>query len=157
MQINPFLVSLAAPAAARSVRAIAQAGQSFMATFADVASAANEQASDAAKPLGERFQSFAGRLREWLRDQGVHGSYSLQFHVDAQGEPVTNVVGRDSQRIIELLHEGSSGWLDRLTEMAQEAKQTLGGPDGRTTLSITDSEAQITTKPHLARSFRPTG
>ncbi len=141
MPLNPFLSSLAAPLAAKTVQAVVhvahETGQSFLMSFSQLVNA-GDAAVDAASnddgtqlegaqsdTLPAQLQRFAGQFRDWLSQQGVAGPYELKFHLADNGDPIANVVGRDSAKITEMLYEDSSGakWLEQLTSLAKQANE----------------------------------
>jgi hypothetical protein len=129
LQLNPFLTSIAAPAAAKTVQAVVhaahQTGQSFLKTFAqfgEQTSNAVSSAAESADTLQNKLANFSAEFRDWLDQQGVDGNYELQFHLAENGDPIANVVGSDSSKIVDLLY-GDNNWLDRLSALAAQASQ----------------------------------
>ena len=137
LQLNPFLTSIAAPAAAKTVQAVVhvahQTGQSFLKTFAQFGEQTSHAASNVvagADTLQSKLADFSAEFRDWLEQQGVDGSYELQFHLAENGDPIANVVGSDSSKIVDLLY-GDNNWLDRLSGLAAQASQEAPlGPPG---------------------------
>lgn len=127
LQLSPFLASIAAPVATKTVQAVVhtahQTGQSFLKTFAQL----GEQTTDAAQAepdadtLQSKLASFSKQFRDWLGQQGVASRYELQFHLADNGDPIANVVGTDSEKIVDLLYSDNPNWLDQLTSLASQA------------------------------------
>ncbi|MCA9132776.1 MAG: hypothetical protein KDA45_06465 [Planctomycetales bacterium] len=156
LQINPFLLSVAAPAAAKTVQAVAHAahdvGQGFMRTLTqfgqgDVASTE----ATATDTLEQQLSSFASKFRRWLDDHGVQGSFEMQFELGADGSQISNVIGRDSEQIVDLLYS-QGNWLTQLTELASRAqsKVSAGGSLAPVKLAISADDAFILNLPVAA-------
>jgi hypothetical protein len=131
LQLNPFLASIAAPAAAKTVQAVVhvahQTGQSFLKTFTQFGEQTADAVSSAAAgadTLQDKLATFSSQFRDWLDQQGVEGQYELQFHLAENGDPIANVVGSDSSKIVDLLY-GDNDWLDRLSALANQASQEV--------------------------------
>lgn len=154
MQFNPFLLSIAAPAAAKTVQAVCHAahdiGQSFLQTLAQSSPESPTQpavAESQSVPL--QLQSFAKNFRSWLANNGIHGSFEMQFHLADNGDQISNVVGPNSEQIIDLLYS-EAGWLEQLTAIAQRAQSEATGQTAsgaRVKLSINSSETWVSQEP----------
>ncbi len=168
MPLNPFLTSLAAPLAAKTVQAVAhvahEAGQNFLRTFSQLAtprdttlgSATNLEGGAESGTLPAQLQRFAGQFRNWLTQQGVTGPYELKFHLADNGDPIANVVGRDSAKITELLYDDSSSpqWLEQLTSLAKQANEE--GPVDLPYGGLALDDARLSISSHDAYVLRPT-
>jgi hypothetical protein len=167
MQINPLLLSIAAPVAAKTARVLVHTaqhlGENFLHTLgslgegspgtqlgaAQLAEAA-ENSAETADSLNGKLQSLSHRLRDWLAEMGVERPFELKFSVDAAGNEVSNVLGPESERISDLIHE-DDGWLQQLAELTRKAQDLYGRSSlaaGRPVeLAISADDAWIITSP----------
>ncbi len=155
MQLNPFLISVAAPVAVKSVQSVVHAahdvGQGFLKVLTQLGQAGTEAGADSSpKSLGGQLESLAEEFRGWLLDNGIDRPFELQFHLASNGDPIANAVGADSEKIVDLLYSDSN-WLDRLTRLATQAQQAApslpGQARSRAKLSIDSYESQILQSP----------
>lgn len=164
LQFNSLIASIALPAAGKTLQTVAhaahQTGQSFLKTFAQFGEQTADAASSLAAPesLQNKLSAFSEQFRGWLAKQGVTGPYEMQFHLADNGDPVANVVGRDSEQIVDLLY-GDNDWLDRLSSLAaqagREAPPSLPGRTGmdhavNVSLAISSSDAYVLSQPSHA-------
>ncbi len=162
LQLSPFLASIATPVATKTVQAVVhaahQTGQSFLKTFAQL----GEKTADAAaavsdaETLQSKLDSFSKQFHDWLGQQGVDNSYQLQFHLADNGDPIANVTGADSAKIVDLLYGDNHNWLDRLASLASQAgrESSLNLPGGAVypgnsppRLSISSEDAFVLSQP----------
>lgn len=137
MQFNPFLASIAAPAAAKTVQAVVhvaqEASQGFLRTlnqFRDVTAASTEAVAAESATLSGQLQSVASSFRSWLGQQGITSPFEMQFSVGANGDPIANVVGSESAKIVDLLYSNDA-WLEKLSSLATRAtKEATAAPLG---------------------------
>ncbi len=133
MQFNPFLTSIAAPAAAKTVQAVVhvahEAGQSFLKTLNGLRENPSETASALAEPttLAGQVQSLAGSFREWLGKQGIESPFEMQFSLANNGDPIANVVGPESEKIVDALYSDDA-WLEKFSALAARASQDAVPP-----------------------------
>lgn len=126
MQLNPFLTSIAAPAAAKTVQVVVQvaqgAGQSFLKTLGQLREVTAEVPRSAAQPtsVGGQLQQLAKGLRSWLKSHGITTPFELQFSLANNGDPIANVVGQQSEQIVDMLYANDL-WLERLSHLAEQA------------------------------------
>jgi hypothetical protein len=153
MHINPFLLSVAAPAAIKTAHAVSGAaqdlGQAFLNIFVPNEETAAVTDMQQGNSLEAQLQETARGFRRWLVSNGVQGGFEMQFEVDDVGEPTANVVGRDSAKIVDLLFN-SSDWLSKLTNLSDAAKsefadQAISG--GRLRLAISSQDASWVAQP----------
>ncbi len=125
MQFNPFLMSIAAPAAAKSVQTVVHAahevGQGFLRTLALVGSKATATDSIQDVSLQAQLRNFASGFREWLGKQGLAGPFEMQFHLANNGDPISSVVGPNSAQIVDAVYSNDE-MLERLTAIATLAQ-----------------------------------
>ncbi|MCA9157004.1 MAG: hypothetical protein KDA51_06000 [Planctomycetales bacterium] len=162
LQLSPFLASIAAPVASKAAQVVAhaahQTGQSFLKTFAQL----GEQSANAARAIPDahtlqsELESFSKQFHDWLGQQGVDSPYELQFHLAKNGDPIANVVGKDSEKIADLLYGDNNSWLQRLTSLASQASEESPlGPPGEVVnpssltvkLSISSEDAYVLSQP----------
>ena len=129
MHFNPFLTSIAAPAAAKTVQTVVhvaqEASQGFLRTlnqFRDATAAGAEAVAAESATLHEQLQNVASSFRSWLGEQGICGPFEMQFSVAANGDPIANVVGPESSKIVDLLYSNDA-WLDKLCSLATRATE----------------------------------
>lgn len=161
LQFNSLLASIALPAAGTTLQTVAhaaqQAGHSFLKTLTQFGEQTADAASSLAAPesLQNKLTAFSEQFRGWLVQQGVTGPYELQFHLADNGEPVANVVGKDSAQIVDLLYSDNR-WLDRLSSLAVQAgrEASPGLPDANglerpvdVGLSISPGDAYVRRQP----------
>jgi hypothetical protein len=102
--IDPLSLSIGIPFAAKvAEQSLGLVSQGFraMLTKDDV-----QSAGQADRPgVTEQFQMMADELRQWLRQHGVRGPFSIEISVEA-GErlPKVEVSGHDGQRVVSLLN-----------------------------------------------------
>ncbi len=134
MQLNPFLNSIAVPAAAKTVQAVVhvahEAGQSFLKTLSNLRenrSEANASAlvqTTAVEPtsVASQIQGLAGSFRQWLGELGISSPFEMQFSLAQNGDPIVNVVGSESEKIVDALY-ASDTWLERFSALAERASE----------------------------------
>ncbi len=161
LQFNSLLASIALPMAGKTLQTVVhaahQTGHSFLKTFAQLGEQTADAASAQAAPesLQSKLTAFSGQFRDWLAEQGVTGPYEMQFHLADNGDPVANVVGKDSEQIVDLLY-GDNNWLDRLSSLATQAEResppSLPGGNGLShavdvSLAIGSGDAYVRRQP----------
>ncbi len=168
LQFNSLIASFALPAAGQTLQTVAQAaqdaGQSFLKTFAQFGEQTVDAASAMAVPetLENKLAAFSEQFRGWLAGQGVTGPYEMQFQLSDNGDPIANVVGQNSEQIVDLLY-GDSDWLDRLSSLAAQAGREapdLPGTNGMgqavdVTLAVSSEGAYVLRQP--SHRFRKSG
>lgn len=114
MQVNNLLLSLAIPAAAKTIgvasQAISNAGQSFV-------EALNNKQTTTESVESSPLQDFAERLRDFLSSHGVDDAFKLRLRVDPAGTDEAAVSGENAERVAQLLRENP----DLLPELRQIA------------------------------------
>lgn len=169
LQFNSLLASFALPVAGKTLQTVAhaahQTGHSFLKTLAQFGEQTADAASSLAVPdsLEKKLTAFSEQFRGWLAAQGVTGPYEMQFHLADNGDPVANVVGRNSEQIVDLLY-GDDNWLDRLSSLAAQARleAPAGPPDANgmghavdVSLAISSADAYVLRQP--SHTFRKSG
>ena len=129
MQLNPFLSSIAVPAAAKTVQSVVhvahEAGQSFLKTLSNLRenrSEANAAALPEPLSITGQVQGLAGGFRQWLGKLGISSPFEMQFSLAENGDPIVNVVGPESEKIVDALY-ASDTWLEKLTALAKRASE----------------------------------
>lgn len=134
MQLHPFLMSVAAPAAAKSVQAVVHTaqglGQSFLHALSELRDPTQEtEQAPAETDLSSQLANLADRFRSWLSQNGVTKPFELQFTLASDGEPMANVVGRESEKIIDLLFSADADWLEQFSQITQHAQAEANSLD----------------------------
>ncbi len=127
IQFNPFLSSIAAPAAAKTVQAVVhvahEAGQSFLKTLSQLreqpALTASETNADAqAGTLTGQIQDLSRSFRSWLGEHGINSPFEMRFSLADNGDPIADVVGPESEKIVDLLYSNDQ-WLEKFSSLAK--------------------------------------
>ncbi len=153
MQLNPFLLSIAAPVAAKSMQTVAHAahevGQGFLKTLTMLGNPATKSESASGNSLESQLAVFASSFRSWLQNQGVTGPFEMQFHLADNGDPISSVVGPESSEIVDLVYSNDA-LLQRLTSLAELAQaeqertsDTLPGLSRPARLTIASDDAYV--------------
>jgi len=161
MHLNPFLSSIAVPAAAKTVQTVVQvaqeAGQSFLNALSNLRENTIETAAEPTSVAGQ-VQLLASNFRAWLEQQGIASPFEMQFSLAKNGDPVANVVGPESEKIVDLLYSNDM-WLERFSELAlrgsEEASATPYGQPAMSSfqpvkLAINSQEAYVLREPTSA-------
>ena len=138
MQLNPFLNSIAVPAAAKTVQAVVhvahEAGQSFLKTLTNLRENRSEanasalvqtssaESSAESSSVASQLQGLAGSFRQWLGELGISTPFEMQFSLAQNGDPVVNVVGSESEKIVDALY-ASDTWLEKLSAWVERASE----------------------------------
>lgn len=161
LQFNSLLASIALPAAGKTLQTVAhaahQTGHSFLKTLAQFGEKTADATNSPVAPesLQSKLTAFSEQFRGWLAGQGVTGAYEMQFHLADNGDPVANVVGRDSEQIADLLY-GDNDWLERLSSLAAQAESDAPpglpgangvGHTGDVSLAISSGDAYVRRQP----------
>ncbi len=78
-----------------------------------------------------QVQLLASNFRAWLEQQGVTSPFEMQFSLARNGDPVANVVGSDSEKIVDLLYSNDM-WLERFSELAiRGSEEAMSIPYGQ--------------------------
>lgn len=153
MQFNPFLLSIAAPVATRSVQTVAHAahevGQGFLKTLARLGNTATESELAESQPVQQQLEHLANNLRSWLKHQGVSTPFELQFHLADNGDPISSVVGPESSEIVDLVYSNDA-LLEQLSTLAKLAQaeqertsETIPGLSRPPRLTISSDDAYV--------------
>lgn len=134
MQLNPFLNSIAVPAAAKTVQTVVhvahEAGQSFLKTLSNLrenrsesnASTLVQTSSAESSSVASQIQGLAGSFRQWLGELGISSPFEMQFSLAQNGDPIVNVVGPESEKIVDALY-ASDNWLKKFSALAERASE----------------------------------
>lgn len=131
MQVNPLLLSLAVPAAAKTIDAAADAIRSASGSFADALS--HSAPAIQADPIrvdqvrtdqshqGDRFEMqlerFAQQFNSFLENNGIHGKFRLRMEVDPTGSVSAGTSGPRAEELTRLLRENPQ-WMNGLKQLA---------------------------------------
>lgn len=149
MQINNLLLSLAVPAAARTVQQAASVahhlGSSFARALADSPPAASAKASEAKVDLsnktgfGDQLTAFSDQLQSFLEQSGIFGDFKLKMEIDSSGQASAAAGGTEAARVIDALNK-NPGWLEQLSQIAaaQQSAAAVNGKLPHLNISITD-------------------
>lgn len=149
MQVNNLLLSLAVPAAARTVQQAASVahhlGSSFARALADSPTAASEKVSeaklDASASTGfeDQLASFSDQLKSFLEKSGIFGDFKLKMEIDSTGQASAAAGGTEAARVIEKLN-ANPGWLEQLNQIAtaQQSAAAINGKLPHLNISISD-------------------
>lgn len=125
MQINSLLLSLAVPAAVKTIDLAASAVQSLGETFSQTLARPHLKELDPptsrVDALAENLEGFAERFRRFLASHGVQGQFKLRLSVDELGEPSTSLSAVETTAVANLLSENPS-WLNELKQLANNAQ-----------------------------------
>ena len=143
MQINNLLLSLAVPAAARTVQQAASVAHHLGSSFARVltdsppisGSTGGEAKVEASgeNEFNEKLAAFSDQLQSFLEQNGIFGDFKLKMEVDSSGQPSAAASGSEAARVIETLNQNPA-WLERLGQLAAAIKGKLP----HLNISITD-------------------
>lgn len=144
---SPSLLLALAPAAtvvaSRTMSAAQSAGESFANVLSNLVNSGTENKIDASgtagasKPkttLAESLQKLGNDLRDWLRENGANGAYSVEFHLAADGASQVEVSGDESESVKQLLATDES-WITKLRQLAASMQAESAQRNPRSDLS----------------------
>jgi hypothetical protein len=149
MQINNLLLSLAVPAAARTVQQAASVahhlGSSFARALSDSPPATIAKADEASVEASgqysfdDKLAAFSDQLQSFLEKNGIFGDFKLKMEVDSSGQASAAAGGTEAARLIEALNQNPT-WLERLGQLAsaQQSTAAINGKLPYLNISITD-------------------
>ncbi len=136
MNSTALLLAIAAPAASMATSGLVATTQAVGNAFSNVlggvvgknatgsTTATDESLSEPS--LNESLHKFAVKLRGWLGEQGVKDSYSIDYHLEADGESILDVSGDGAEQVKQLLAT-KPNWLTELRQIATTKQvQTAG-------------------------------
>lgn len=139
MSSTAFLLAIAAPTASLATSGLVATTQVVGHAFNNVLGAVvGKQAADNATAtdetladptLSESLQSFAIKLRGWLGEQGVIDSYSISYHLEADGASNLDVSGAGAEQVKQLLAI-KPNWLSELRQIAVSMQAQTAGLNG---------------------------
>lgn len=51
--------------------------------------------------MASQIQGLAGSFRQWLGQLGISSPFEMQFSLAQNGDPIVNVVGSESEKIVD--------------------------------------------------------